>query len=120
MSQREGRQPRWYLLDPSLFGIDPDALWRPLEPGEDVVDQVAAYWHHLAVCTLRQMFPTQVVESLASRLGRDNTIYLRRQVSGEYRVGVEDLIGWAIAFDDISLLRSVQSVEDLYPPSRPE
>lgn len=112
----EGTQPRRFLMDPSLFGTDPAALWRPLEPDDHAPEQIAAYWQHLAVCTLREMFPTQLVDELSSRLGKDNVVYLRRQVAGEYRISVEDLIGWALAFDDVTLLPQFDGLGDLHPP----
>jgi hypothetical protein len=81
---------------------------------------VSAYWQHLAVCTLRERYPVQLAESVAERLGRDNLVYLRRQLSGEYRVSVDELIGWAIAFNDISLLPQFESIDTLYPPGSRE
>lgn len=112
----EGSQPRRFLNNPAKFGSDPAAPWRRLVPEESVTEQIAAYWQHLAVCTLRDMFPTQLVEELSARLGKDNLVYLRRQVAGEYRVSIEELVGWAITFEDISLLPTLERVEDLYPP----
>jgi hypothetical protein len=115
--EQAGRvKPRLFLIDPTRFGQEPDALWRPLAAGEQVRSQITAYWHHLAVCTLRESYPTQLVEELSTRLRKDNDVYLRRQVAGEYRVSVEELFEWVLAFDDITLLPSPGSATELLPP----
>lgn len=112
----EEESPRRFLVDPSRYGHDPAAPWRPLSPGDDHAEVIAAYWQHLALCTLREKSPVRLVDVVAERLGKANVVYLRRQVSGEYRVRFEELIRWVIAFDDITLLPQVGKLADLYPP----
>jgi hypothetical protein len=73
-------------------------------------------WHHLAVCTIREHHRTNTAQVLAERLGRTNLVYLRRQLTGEYPASIPDLIGWAIALDDVTVLPQVDSLSELYPP----
>jgi hypothetical protein len=108
--------PRRFLWEPALFGVDPGAAWRPLTEGEDPAEVVVAYWQHLAVCALRDKYPVRFVEVLADLLGKENLVYLRRQLFGEYRVSAEELVRWALKLRDVSLLPSFDTVEDLYPP----
>ncbi|MCO8127499.1 hypothetical protein NHL50_09795 [Acidimicrobiia bacterium EGI L10123] len=106
---------RELMVDPSAFGRVPDSPWLKPESAEELGVLIAAYWHHLAVCTLNAMFVEPEVE-LSRRLGVANDPYLRGQLVGRYRVSIEDLCTWAIALGDVSLLPELHSADDLLPP----
>lgn len=108
--------PRVYLRDPALFGRDPEALWHQPANRDELALVIGAYWQHLAICTVRAMYPVRSLEELARRLGTDNLVYLRRRFAGDFRVPINELCTWAIAFDDVSLLPQFESAADLYPP----
>lgn len=112
----DGAQPRRLLLVPAEFGRDPAAAWHPIGPGQSLPEVISAYWQHLVVCSLRERYPVRMVDELTDRLGKANAVYVRRQVAGEYRVPLEELLGWVVAFDDISLLPQPGGITDLYPP----
>jgi hypothetical protein len=93
------------------------ALWIPPEPGVKEADRISAYWQHRAVCTLREIFPTGLVEELSDRLGKDSAVYLRRQISGEYPVLMADVVLWAVKLNDITVLPQFDSAAELLPPT---
>lgn len=108
--------PRRFLADPGEFGRAPEARWIPLEADEDRNEWLGAYWHHIAVCMLRDTLPGQVAEEIAKRSG-NSLSYVRRQVNGDYRVPLEEIVWWAIWFKDVSLLVSTDSSESIRPPT---
>lgn len=110
-------EPRRFLADPSRFGNDPATPWDPPE-GADRTEVIAAYWQHLAACVVRAKFGPTAAEELARRLGRESSSHLRRQLTGVYRVRFEDLITWAVALDDITVLPRPDTIADLWPPQQ--
>lgn len=111
----ERARPRRHLVDENAFGHDPAASWHPIGAGDDPVEVIAAYWQHLAVCVLRATYGHLLLDELDRRLPNSRD-HLQAQVVGRFAVRTNDLIRWALAFDDVTVLPTVDRVDDLYPP----
>lgn len=114
---RRAREPRAYLVDPKEYGVVPAAEWQPVTDDTDLVDVIAAYWQHLAVCVLRDKYSTTLRQVMVERLEVDNVEHLDRQLSGAYRVRLKTLIEWTLAVGDVTVLPpQADSINDLFPP----
>lgn len=107
------RQPRRLLVTPADFGIHPNTAWLPYDD-IDPVEVVEAYWQHLAICQLRATFGPRLEHELVDRTGAEPR-YLRRRLSGEYRMNLGDIVRWALVFNDIALIPPFDSANDLLP-----
>jgi hypothetical protein len=117
------------MVDPALFGRDAGALWKPLEDALSLSKTVHAYWQHLFACAARDMLESKEPRLAASKAaavlldawglnksGADRSVYLERQLSGEYWIDVQETLLWAVAFEDVTLLPAYESFGDLVPP----
>jgi hypothetical protein len=121
--------PRADMVDPSLFGRDAAAQWNPARDAQHLARMVQAYWQHLFSCAVRDKLealePRLAASKTASVLfnewglnpaDADRSIYLERQLSGEYWMDVQQTLVWAVLFDDVTLLPAYESARGLVPP----
>ncbi len=111
--------PRTYLQQPAFFGRRVDAEWQPC-PHRDFAERnlaAASYYQHLAACeTLRVAGQRRWgLDELAERLGaRKDT--LRRKLYGESPATIDDITGWALAVEAVTVLPAPADIERRLPP----
>lgn len=122
MSSTGRAEPRRFLIDPGAFGLERNAGWHPERDPTERVERVAAYIQHRAICVLREKYLVRPVEELARAITtggyrtKVNETYLRRQLTGEYAVPFTELLTWALALNDPTILPAADSINDLLPP----
>lgn len=117
MAQRE---PAWvpqsFLHNPSGFGTDASAGHRTpvdlIEAGQ-IAASLAQHAAALVVHAHRDAGLT--VREMAERLGCSEG-YLSGQLTGRYPAGYDDIVRWAVAIGDLSVLPVVESLEPFTPP----
>lgn len=112
--------PRTYLQQPAFFGRRIDAEWRPYPPGMADAKLVAAsYYQHLAACETLRMAGQRGwgLDELAERLGtRKDT--LRRKLYGESPATIDDITGWALAVETVTVLPAPADLDRMLPPTQ--
>lgn len=105
------------MVDPAKFGEDHAAKWKRGTTLEETARIAAAYAQHHASIEVREKLNElgQSGEWLAQQLGQ-NAQMVRRKLDGDYPALPEDILGWAIALDDILVIYAAGDVEQLLPP----
>lgn len=116
MSRSARFVPRDYTQEPALFGRDLNLQWNAagsLE-GWETWRRSAAYLQHLAVIEVRKVLEERklTVGAKAEELGAQPS-YLRRKLTGELPMTLEDYIEWSTAIGRSLLLPGRLSLEDL-------
>lgn len=116
-------RPREYMINPKSFGRHPDAVWKPHEnlSPEEKVRVSASYLQHLAACeTLRAAANrTWDLTDLHRNLHIGGTIdTLRRKLYGDAPADFDDVVAWALAVGDVTVLPAPADVERMMPPTR--
>ncbi len=112
-------KPRTYLQQPAFFGRRVDAEWQPFKPDDfEVRNQVAAsYYQHLAACETLRVAGQRGwgLDELAEKVGsRKDT--LRRKLYGESPATIDDITGWALAVEAVTVLSAPADIERMLPP----
>lgn len=113
--------PRDFMVNPGLFGEDPDALWKPGSNFAETCQIAAAYAQHLGSYEVRRVLAErgETAEGLATQLDH-NATQVRRKLDGDYPALAEDILGWAIALGTVEVIHAPRTVDDLLPPARRE
>jgi hypothetical protein len=88
-------EPRNYLVDPSTFGHDAKALWRPFKEG-DRTKVGAAYYQHLVVVKARKRLMPSGFANVA-QFGKmfADPQGLTKKFVGSRRAQMDDYLMWA-------------------------
>lgn len=107
------------MVDPEKFGEDPAAKWKRGTSLEETSRIAAAYAQHHAAIEVREKLKELGAsgEWLAGQL-HQNAQMVRRKLDGDYPTLPEDILGWAIALDDIMVIYAPGDVQDLLPAAR--
>lgn len=107
------------MVDPSKFGEDHEAKWKRGSSFEQTSRIAAAYAQHHAAIEVRERLKAlgKSGEWFADKLGQ-NAQMVRRKLDGDYPALPEDILGWAIALDDIMVIYAPGDVDDLVPPAQ--
>lgn len=109
--------PRDFLRQPGFFGRRADAEWKPYDHA-DRAQVAAAYYQHLAACEALRVAGEKGwgIGELAKEIGA-NPDTLRRKLYGEGPATVDDVTGWALAVEAVTVLPAPADVERMLPPS---
>lgn len=116
-------RPRQYMVNPKSFGRHPEAIWKPHEQAspKEQVYIAASYLQHLAACeTLRAAAnKTWDIADLARRVPTVGTVdTLRRKLYGDVPATFDDIVAWALAVGEVTVLPAPADTERMLPPER--
>ena len=109
--------PRDFLRQPDLFGRRVDAEWKSNDPA-DRAQVAAAYYQHLAACEALRVAGEKDwgISELAAEIGV-NPDTLRRKLYGEGPAAIDDITGWALAVEAVTVLPAPADVGRMLHPS---
>lgn len=110
-------RPRDFLRQPDFFGRRVDAEWKPYDP-DDRARVAAAYYQDLAACEALRVVGEKDwgISELAEAVGV-NADTLRRKLYGEGPATIDDVTGWALAVEAVTVLPAPADVGRMLPPS---
>lgn len=128
--ERERGTRRSFMVDPTRFGLDRDAPWMSAVglSAPQLVELVAAYLQHLAVCAVRERYKKRSLDDVGmflhehlvehgfiedSKTGAHN---LARILNGSRPASNLQLLEWAIALSEVSIFPVAPDLFALFPP----
>lgn len=110
-------RPRYFLVQPDFFGRRVDAEWKPYEQAERA-KVAAAYYQHLAACeALRVAGEKDWNHTELARQLEVKPDTLRRKLYGEGPATIDDVTGWALAVEAVTVLPAPADVGRMLPPT---
>lgn len=110
-------RPRDFLRQPDFFGRRVDAEWKPYDDA-DQAKVAAAYYQHLAACEVLRVAGEKDwgITKLSEQVGV-NPDTLRRKLYGEGPASIDDITGWALAVEAVTVLPAPADVGRMLPPT---
>ena len=109
------------MVNPKSFGRHAAALWKPYADADSdtQLEVAASYLQHLAACqTLTEAanrgWDLKDLHRKVAKPGTPNT--LRRKLYGEAPADFDDVVGWARAVGDVTVLPAPADLERMMPP----
>jgi hypothetical protein len=88
-------EPRAYLIDPSTFGHDPNALWKPYKPSDKAKLGAAFYQHSVVIKARKRLVPSGFAS--VAQFGKlfADPQGLTKKFVGSRRAQMDDYLVWA-------------------------
>lgn len=115
-------RPRDYMVHPKSFGRDRQALWKPYDgvPQKERYKVAASYLQHLAACDTLTAARNKGwdLRELHQRIGTPGNLHtLRRKLYGEAPAAFDDIVDWAFAVGEVTVLPAPADLERALPPT---
>ena len=115
-------EPREHMLNPKSFGRHSDALWKKYQKKSQRIqlEVAASYQQHLAACQTLTVAANKgwTMTDLHARFDKPVKVdALRRVLYGEKPADWDDIVGWARAVGDVTVIPAPADLARMMPPT---